>query len=89
MWWVGLSAFSGDPAYHGLSAAKSVTANDNDIAGVITSGGAGSTTEAGGTRVFSVRLRSQPSAAVAIAISSSDTTEGTALPEALGFAPAN
>ncbi|HYE04180.1 MAG TPA: cadherin-like domain-containing protein [Planctomycetota bacterium] len=89
VWSVTLSAFSGDSGYNGLTGTKSVTANDNDVADIIATAVGGPTTEAGGSRVFSVRLNSQPSAAVAIGLASTDLTEGTVLPPALGFAPAN
>jgi uncharacterized repeat protein (TIGR01451 family) len=47
------------------------------------------TTEAGGTASFSVVLASEPSAEVSIALSSSDSSEGTVAPEALSFSAAN
>ena len=49
----------------------------------------GSTTEAGGTATFTVNLKSQPSANVSIAISSSDTTEGTVSPSSIMFSSSN
>ena len=49
----------------------------------------GSTTEAGGTATFTVNLNSQPSANVSIAISSSDTTEGTVSPSSIIFTSSN
>ena len=49
----------------------------------------GSTTEAGGTATFTVNLKSQPSANVSIAISSSDTTEGTVSPSSILFSSSN
>ena len=49
----------------------------------------GSTTEAGGTATFTVKLNSQPSADVSIAISSSDTTEGTVSPSSIIFTSSN
>jgi hypothetical protein len=47
------------------------------------------TTEAGGTAVFTVRLNSQPTAEVTIGLSSSDQSEGTVSPASLTFTPAN
>ena len=47
------------------------------------------TTEAGGTASFSVVLNSRPTADVTIALSSSDTTEGTVSVAMLTFSPAN
>ncbi len=43
------------------------------------------TTEAGGTATFTVRLDTQPTANVTIGLSSSDTTEGTVSPTSLTF----
>lgn len=47
------------------------------------------TTEAGGTLQFRMRLNSPPAAGVTIALSSSDTTEGTVAPASLTFTPEN
>src|SRR5690606_9458665 len=47
------------------------------------------TTEAGGTANFSVVLNTQPAADVTIALSSSDTTEGTVAPASVVFTAAN
>ena len=47
------------------------------------------TTEAGGTATFTVVLNTQPSADVTIALTSSDTTEGTVNPASLTFTAAN
>ncbi len=49
----------------------------------------GSTSEVGGTAVFGVRLMSQPTAAVVIPLSSSDTGEGTVSPDNLSFSATN
>lgn len=54
-----------------------VDVTDNDTAGVTVSAISGNTTEAGGTATFTVVLTSEPTADVAIGISSSDTNEGT------------
>jgi hypothetical protein len=69
------------------SASVSVTATDPGITVVPTSGLV--TTEAGGTATFTVRLDTLPTAVVTIALSSSDTTEGTVSPASLTFTPAN
>ena len=45
------------------------------------------TTETGGTATFSVVLNSMPTANVTIALSSSDTSEGTVTPASLLFTP--
>ena len=58
-------------------------------AGFVISAISGSTTEAGGTAIFTVKLNSQPSANVSIAISSSDTTEGTVSPSSIIFTSSN
>src|SRR5204862_491434 len=47
------------------------------------------TTEAGGTAPFTVVLNTQPAADVTIALTSSDTTEGTVSPASLVFTPVN
>jgi hypothetical protein len=47
------------------------------------------TTEAGGAVTFTVRLNSEPLANVTLAISSSDTTEGSVSPASLTFTAAN
>ncbi len=47
------------------------------------------TTEAGGTATFTVRLATQPSANVVVALASGDTSEGTVSPASLTFTPEN
>ena len=47
----------------------------------------GQATEGGGTATFTVALRSPPSAAVTVAVTSQDTSEGTVDPSSLIFAP--
>ena len=77
--------------YNGLNAADvTVTNTDNDAAGITVTPTAGlTTTEAGGTATFTVVLKTQPTADVTIALSSSDTTEGTVSPASLTFTAAN
>src|SRR5207237_8750398 len=59
----------------------SVTNNDNDVAGITVSPTSGlTTTEAGGTATFTIKLDSQPTAGVTIALSSSNSAEGTVSP---------
>ncbi|GDY11708.1 hypothetical protein LBMAG53_05860 [Planctomycetota bacterium] len=65
------------------------TIADNDNPGFVISAVAGTITESGGTATFSVRLANQPGAAVSVAVSSSDLTEGTVSPSSLSFTPAN
>ncbi|MBQ4914031.1 gliding motility-associated C-terminal domain-containing protein [Maribacter sp. MMG018] len=76
---------SGDPNYNALNggAVANVTGiinEDDDVAGVNVSAISGNTTEDGGAATFNVSLTSQPTAAVTIALSSSDTSEGTVPP---------
>ena len=84
-------AVSADPAYDGLNPADvSVTNMDNDVAGITVTPTTGLvTTEAGGSDTFTVVLANQPSADVTIALSSSDTTEGTVSPASLTFTAGN
>ena len=49
----------------------------------------GNTTEGGVTAIFTIRLNTQPSANVSIALSSSDITEGTVPPTSITFTPSN
>ena len=81
------AATSTDTNYNGVNAADvAVTNTDNDAAGITVTPTAGlTTTEAGGTATFTVVLNTQPTADVTIALSSSDTTEGTVRPASLTF----
>ena len=85
------AAASGDLAYNGMVVADvAVTNTDNDVAGITVVLVAGLvTTEAGGTATFTVVLTSEPTADVIIALSSSDTTEGTVAPASLTFTAAD
>lgn len=79
---------AGDAAYLALSTEPSVatTITDNDSAGILVAPTSGlTTTEAGGTAVFTVVLASRPTADVTIGLSSSDTSEGTVAPASLTF----
>src|SRR5437867_1253149 len=71
-------ATSTDPGYNNLNAADvSVTNTDNGVAGSTRSPTSGlTTTEAGGTATFTVVLTSQPTANVAIGLTSTDLSEG-------------
>jgi hypothetical protein len=83
-------ATSNDPAYAGRDAANvSVTNTDDDTVGITVGTISGKTSETGTTATFTVRLNSQPTADVTIALSSTDTTEGTVSPGSLVFTPAN
>ena len=66
-----------------------VTCTNDDVAGFTVSSISGNTTETGGTATFTVKLNTQPSANVTIAISSSDTSEGIVSPSSLTFTSAN
>lgn len=73
------AATSTDTNYAGLDPADvSVTNVDVDVAGVTVVPTAGlTTTKAGGTATFTVKLHSKPVANVSIAVTSSDVTKGT------------
>src|SRR5207237_1139347 len=85
------AATSTDGNYSGLNPLDvSVTNTDNDTAGVAVTPTSGlTTTEAGGTATFTLVLDSQPTANVTIAISSSNTGEGTVSPASVTFTAAN
>jgi hypothetical protein len=85
------AAVSADADYSGIDAADvTVTNSDDDTAGITVAPTAGLvTSEAGGSASFTVVLRTQPSADVTIALSSSDTGEGVVAPASLTFTPAN
>ena len=82
---------SADGKYHNLSMSSvSVTNSDNDTPGLTVSPTSGlTTTEAGGTASFTVKLASQPSANVSLTVSTSDATEGAPSPSTLTFTAAN
>src|SRR4029453_14863082 len=85
------AATSTDTTYNGVNASDvAVTNTDNDVAGITVTPTTGlTTTEAGGTATFTVVLNTQPIADVTIALSSSDTTEGTLSPASLTFTTVN
>ncbi|MGE0159717.1 MAG: Ig-like domain-containing protein [Gemmatimonadales bacterium] len=79
---------STDTNYNGINAADvSVTNVDDDTAGITVSAASGPTTEGGGTATFTIRLNSEPTANVVIALSSNDLTEGTVSPSSVTFTP--
>jgi hypothetical protein len=85
-----MPATSADASYMGLVASSVRFVNDdNDTPTVVTTAPSGSTTEGGGTATFTVALGTAPTADVVIALSSSDTTEGTVAPATLTFTPMN
>jgi gliding motility-associated-like protein len=83
---------SGDANYNALNGGDvgnvAVINTDNDAIGVNISPISGNTTEGGGTATFTVTLDSQPTNNVTIALSSSDTSEGT-VPASVVKTPAN
>ncbi|MFN6164287.1 MAG: S8 family serine peptidase [Planctomycetota bacterium] len=85
------AATSTDSNFSGLNPSDvNLTNTDDDTAGITVSAPSGTTTtEAGGTVTFTVRLNSEPTANVTIPVSSNDTTEGTVSTASLVFTPAN
>lgn len=88
---ISATASSADTVYNSLAPRSvSVTNSDDDVVGVLVTPTAGlTTTEAGGTAQFTVRLRSEPTANVTIPLSSSNTSEGTVSPASLTFTNQN
>lgn len=82
---------SADLAFHGVAVSDVTATNtDNDASGVTVNPTSGvSTTEAGGNTTFTVVLNAQPTADVTIALSSSNTLEGTVSPASLTFTSMN
>ncbi|GAB4279918.1 MAG: hypothetical protein Fur0025_07540 [Oscillatoriaceae cyanobacterium] len=79
---------TGTPTVIGSPVTSTIT--DDDTAAFIINPTSGlTTTEAGGTSSFDVHLTSQPTANVAINLSSSNTAEGTIDKNSLTFTPAN
>ncbi|MGA9397399.1 MAG: Calx-beta domain-containing protein [Anaerolineaceae bacterium] len=70
----------------GTPSSAVVTIQDDDMIGIIVTPTSGlSVTEAGGTASFTIILQKQPAYDVDIALTSSDTTEGTVYPSSLTF----
>ncbi len=83
-------ASSSDGNYNLLNPADVAVVNiDDDTVGFTISAISGSTTEAGGSATFTVRLNSQPTAPVNLGLSSSNTGEGTVAPTSLTFTASN
>ncbi len=80
-----------DPAYRDLLEQDVMLSNvDNDSAGFrVTPTQRLTTNEGGGTATFNIELTSQPKANVTIALTSSDTTEGTVSPNQVVFTSDN
>ncbi|MBN1771458.1 MAG: calcium-binding protein, partial [Deltaproteobacteria bacterium] len=87
------AAVSGDSGYHGIDPEDvAVTNIDNDSPGFTVAPTEGLETSEGPTgtpTTFTIRLNSQPTADVRIALSSSDTTEGTVAPSVVTFTSVN
>jgi hypothetical protein len=86
------NATSADANYSGkFGSSVSASNTDDDTAGltVTESNGSTLTTEGGGTDTFTVVLNSKPSANVTIALTSTNTAEGTVNPASLTFTAAN
>ena len=66
-----------------------ITDNDNDVAGVIVSETIRTIPENGGTDTYTVRLNSQPTADVMIAVASADTEVAMVSPSSLTFTTAD
>ena len=82
------AAATADAGYDGLAAATVYAVNADDEYGLDVGAVTGQATEAGGQSTFTVALRTQPSAAVTVAVSSRDAGEGTVEPASLTFAAA-
>ena len=78
-----------DGSYGGVSAQVQITNNDNDSANIVVSPIAGNTTESGGTTSFTVVLSAQPSAEVAIGVTTGIPSEVTVTPSDLRFNSSN
>ena len=85
------AAVSTDSNYNNLNPADvSVTNTDNETPGITVNPIAGlTTTEAGDTANFSIVLNTQPTAPVAIALTSSNPAEGKVSQPSLTFTPTN
>ncbi|MEG4202206.1 Calx-beta domain-containing protein, partial [Microcoleus sp. Pol12A5] len=70
------------------TATATTTITNDDTAGFTINPTALTTSELGGTATFTVKLNSQPTADVAIDLSSSNVTEGTVSPASITFTPA-
>ena len=84
-------ATSNDPIYNGMNATDvSVTNRDNETGSIIINPTSNLiTTEAGVQATFSIVLSNQPTANVAIGLSSSDNTEASISPTQVIFSPTN
>lgn len=81
---------SDDAAYNNRAVADVAMTNvDNDSAGILVVPTSGQTSEAGGSATFAITFTSRPTADVTIALTSSDTSEGTVAPGSVTITPDN
>lgn len=79
-----------EPDYDGLSESLTLINNDDDVAGItLTNVDNLTTSEAGQSDTFSIRLSAQPLANVSVRLASSDTNEVTVSPSTVTFTPSN
>lgn len=84
------AATTADANYSGLNPTDVSVVNADNEPGITVSPTSGLvTTEAGGTATFDIVLNTQPSADVAIGLSSGDTSEGTVSPSSVTFNSGN
>jgi large repetitive protein len=85
------AATSTDTGYSGLNASDvAVTNTDDETAGFTVTPTTGlTTTEAGGTATFTIRLNSKPTGSVTVGLTSNTTKEGTVSPASVSFTPDN
>ena len=85
-----VSVISADNAYNGYSVLPiSVTNEDDDAADYQISAISRATNEGGGQASFTIRLRSQPTGSVTLAVSTDNATEGVANLSSITFTPSN
>ena len=81
---------NGDSVYDGLDNVNvPVSTTDDDTPGITTGAVTGQATEAGGTSSFTVKLNTEPTADVTVAVSSAATDEGAVNPTSLTFTSSN
>ena len=74
-----------DPTYDGLSAVTVHAVNADDEHGLVVGSVTGQATEAGGQATFTVKLATEPTGDVTVAVTSRDASEGTVSPSSLTF----
>ncbi|HPJ45473.1 MAG TPA: cadherin-like domain-containing protein, partial [Tenuifilaceae bacterium] len=85
-----LSATSGDGIYNGIAISSvSVINEDDDEVGLVISEASLSTSEPNGADGFTLKLNSQPTGNVTVAVSTTDATEGQVAPTNLSFTTSN